>query len=265
MGVLINHAIAFVTSPLAVSMGLLTVGLAVAWRWRRVGLVLMGAGLVRLYVMSTGAMYLLLGLGLERGFPPARVETLPTADAIVVLGGGVGGSTNAVCYTELYAAADRVAHAARVWKAGKAPVVITSGANELQASLPLLKELGVPESAILVENKSRNTEENARFVADYVKAHRKQNRDNSTVHLDVSPSPKILLVTSSWHMRRAVLLFKKYASGVEVVPAACDYEATLFKDYADFGDYILPSANSLVGTSAMLKEYIGYWGYRLLR
>ena len=191
MGVLINHAIAFVTSPLAVSMGLLVVGLAVAWRWRRVGLGVMGAGLVWLYVMSTGAMCLLLGLGLEREFPPARVETLPAADAIVVLGGGVGGSTNAVCYTELYAAADRVAHAARVWKAGKAPVVITSGANELQASLPLLKELGVPESAILVENKSRNTEENARFVADYVKAHRKQNRDNSTVHLDLSPSPDL--------------------------------------------------------------------------
>ena len=278
MGVLINHAIAFVTSPLAVSMGLLVVGLALAWRWRRVGLGLMGAGLVWLYVMSTGAMCLLLGLGLEREFPPARVETLPAADAIVVLGGGVGGSTNAVCYTELYAAADRVAHAARVWKAGKAPVVITSGANELQASLPLLKELGVPESAILVENKSRNTEENARFVADYVKAHHIATDDNRRTTSEATKDsrqptaesrprtlPRILLVTSSWHMRRAVLLFKKYASGVEVVPAACDYEATLFKDYADLGDYILPSANSLVGTSAMLKEYIGYWGYRLLR
>lgn len=263
MGVVINHAISFLTSPLSVAFVLLVLGASLVCKRRRIGLSVVGVALVWLYCMSSGWMCLLLGLGLEREFPPARVETLPTADAIVVLGGGVGGSTNAVCYTELYAAADRVAHAARVWKAGKAPVVITSGANELQASLPLLKELGVPEPAILVENNSRNTEQNARFVADYVKAHHKQENEKASVHL--SPSPKILLVTSSWHMRRALLLFKKYAPGVEVVPAACDYEATLFKDYADLGDYIMPSANSLVGSSAMLKEYIGYWGYRLLR
>lgn len=302
MGVLINHAIAFMTSPLAVSMGLLVVGLAVAWRWRRVGLGVMGVGLVWLYAMSTGAMYRVLGLGLEREFPPARVETLPTADAIVVLGGGVGGNTNTVYYTELYGAADRVAHAARVWKAGKAPVVIPSGVGELQASLPLLKELGVPESAVLVENKARNTEENARFVADYVKAHRVSTNDGrqptaeatddsrrlttlSTVSTsqpsqlqtsNIKPEtsnlkpqtsnvpPRILLVTSAWHMRRSLLMFRKYAPGVEVVPAACDYEATIWADRFEL-KWFLPDAESLMRNSYMLKENIGYWGYRLLR
>lgn len=171
MGVVINHVISFLTSPLSVAFVLLIVGASVACKWRRIGLSVVGVGLVWLYCMSSGWMGLLLGLGLEREFPPARVESLPQADAIVVLGGGVGGHTNAVCYTELYTAADRVAHAARIWKAGKAPVVITSGCGELQASLPLLKELGVPESAVLVENEALNTEQNARFVVDYVKAH----------------------------------------------------------------------------------------------
>lgn len=288
MGVLINHAIAFMTSPLAVSMGLLAVGLAVTWRWRRVGLGVMGAGLVWLYVMSTGAMYRVLGLALEREFPPVRVETLPTADAIVVLGGGVEGNTNTVYYTELYGAADRVAHAARVWKAGKAPVVIPSGAGELQASLPLLKELGVPEAAVLVENKARNTEENARFVVDYVKARHVSTNDSrqptaeatddsrrlttlSTVstsqpsQLQTSNAlPRILLVTSAWHMRRSLLMFRKYAPGVEVVPAACDYEATIGSDQFKFKNF-LPDAMSLLNNSNMLKEHVGYWGYRLLR
>lgn len=288
MGVLINHAIAFMTSPLAVSMGLLVVGLAVAWRWRRVGLGVMGAGLVWLYAMSTGAMNRVLGLSLEREFPPTRVETLPTADAIVVLGGGVGGNTNTVYYTELYGAADRVAHAARVWKAGKAPVVIPSGTGELQASLPLLKELGVPEAAVLVENKARNTEENARFVVDYVKAHRVSTNDSrqptaeatddsrrlttlSTVstsqpsQLQTSNAlPRVLLVTSAWHMRRSLLMFRKYAPGVEVVPAACDYEATIGSDQFKFKNF-LPDAMSLLNNSNMLKEHVGYWGYRLLR
>jgi len=205
-----------------------------------------------------------LGLALEREFPPARVETLPKADAIVVLGGGVGANTNRVHYTELYSAGDRVVHAARVWKAGKAPVVIPSGANELQASRPLLIEFGVPESAILVENESRNTEENARFVAAYVKKHHKQNIDSSAVHLTPTPTPKILLVTSAWHMRRALLLFRKYAPGVEVIPAACDYEATIGADRLELSDF-LPNAEALLHNSYMVKEYVGYWGYRVLR
>ena len=282
MGVVINHVISFLTSPLSVAFVLLVAGASVACKWRRIGLSVVGVGLVWLYCMSSGWMGLLLGLGLEREFPPARVESLPQADAIVVLGGGVGGHTNAVCYTELYTAADRVAHAARIWKAGKAPVVITSGCGELQASLPLLKELGVPESAVLVENEARNTEQNARFVVDYVKAHHlswvqhafplqsttkdsRQSTADSANNSRPRTLPRILLVTSSWHMRRALLMFRKYASGVEVVPAACDYEATLFREYADWADYVLPNVGSLMAVSAMLKEHIGYWGYRLLR
>lgn len=307
---LVNHAISFLTSPLAVSMGLLGVGLLLAWRWRRIGLGVMGSGLVWLYVMSTGAMYWVLGLGLEREFPPARVETLPMADAVVVLGGGVGGNTNTVCYTELFGAADRVVQAARIWKAGKAPVVITSGSGELYASLPLLKELGVPESAVLVENAARNTEENARFVADYVTSHhlspplqgqpsqsatedsRQPTADstNDSRHLTTLSTPqpsqlqtsnfkpetsnlkpqtsnslsRILLVTSSWHMRRSLLMFRKYAPGVEVVPAACDYEATIWSDSFSFFS-LLPGAELLFRNTYMVKEIIGYWGYRLLR
>lgn len=283
MGVFVNHAISFLTSPLAVSMGLLLVGLLVTWRWRRVGMGVMGVGLVWLYAMSTGVMYRVLGLGLEREFPPVRVETLPTADAIVVLGGGVGGNTNTICYAELFGAADRIAHAARVWKAGKASVVIPSGKNELQAARPLLIEFGVPESAILVENESRNTEENVRFVANYVKAHRvspslrrlssqpatNDGRQPTADSTDDGPEtsnslPRILLVTSAWHMRRSLLMFRKYAPGIEVVPAACDYEATIWSDRFELKE-LLPDAESLMRNSAMLKEHIGYWGYRLLR
>lgn len=265
MGVFINHTISFLMSPLSVSLALLVTGFLVSWKWRRVGLSTIGLGLVWLYCLSSGWMYAFLSLGLERQFPPQRVEELPQADAIVVLGGGVGANTNTLYYSELYMASDRVAHAARIWKVGKAPVVIASGSNEVNASRPFLLELGVPESAILVENESRNTEENVRFVAEYVKSHHNQNNDNSSVLLHLSPSPKILLVTSSWHMRRALLLFRKYASGIEVVPAATDYESTLSSDSFSFFDSLLPGAEPLMRNSYMVKEIVGYWGYRLLR
>lgn len=255
MGVLINHTLSFLMSPLSVAMVLLVAGLALVWKWRRVGLAVMGFGLGWLYCFSSGWLYACLNLGLEREFPPMRAEALPQADAIVVLGGGVVANTNLLYYSELYAAADRVAHAARLWKAGKAPVVIPSGANEVNAARPFLMELGVPESAILVEDEARNTEENAKFVAACVKA--RQGRGGTP--------PRILLVTSSWHMRRSLLLFRKYAPELEVVPAAIDYEATVGADGFSFWGSLLPGAEPLTRNTYMIKEIVGYWGYRLLR
>lgn len=279
MGVLINHSISFVTSPLSVALALLVVGFLVSWKWRRVGLSVVGLGLVWLYCLSSGWMYAFLSLGLERQFPPQRVEELPKADAVVVLGGGVGANTNTLYYSELYMSADRVVHAARIWKAGKAPVVITSGSNEVNASRPFLLELGVPEAAILVENKSGNTEENARFVADYVRSHHlsrpqhgypsqptaADSRQPTADSTNENSLPRILLVTSSWHMRRSLLMFRKYAPELEVVPAAIDYESTLSSDNFSFVESLLPGAEALMRNSYMVKEIIGYWGYRLLR
>lgn len=255
MGVAINHWISSLTSPLSVALMLQAVGFLLVWKWRRVGLAVIGLGFGWLYCMSSSGMYTYLSLGLEREFPPMRVEDLPQADAIVVLGGGVGANTNLLYYSELYTGSDRVAHAARIWKAGKAPVVIPSGVNEENAARPFLMELGVPESAILVENKAGNTEENARFVAAYVKARHKG-----------EAMPKVLLVTSSWHMRRSLLMFRKYAPGVEVVPAAIDYESTIWTDRFSLGwDSLSPGAERLFRNTYMVKEIIGYWGYRLLR
>lgn len=255
MGVLVNHSISFLTSPLAVSLALVFVGCVLVARGRcRVGMWTAAAGGIWLWLMSSALAYGLLGMGLEREFPPMRAEQLPTADAIVVLGGGMLGNTNTVCYAELEMSADRVAHAARIYKAGKAPVVIPSGKDEVNASKPFLLELGVPESAILVENESKNTEQNAKFVAEYVKSRHQG-----------SGVPKIIVVTSAWHMRRSLLMFEKYADGIEVVPGACDYEATIGSDEMFSLNAILPNADSLLRNSCMLKEYIGYWGYRLLR
>ena len=270
MGVVINHAISFLTSPLSVAFAALIAGVVLACRWRRLGVTVVGLAIVWLYCLSSGWMYLMLGLGLERQFPPARVETLPQSDAIVVLGGGVGGNTNVLHYTELFSGADRVAHAARLWKAGKAPVVIPSGANEWQTARPLLMEFGVPESAILVENKSRNTEENVKFIVRMFECSNVRMSDGSECSIAQGPKkegrkPRVLLVTSAFHMRRAKLMFERYAPALEVIPAACDYETTLFREWAKWFDYLLPSAGSLGWTSVMLKEYIGYWGYRLLR
>ena len=252
MGVLFNHAVSYVTSPLLVGLTALALAAFFLVRCsRKIALSLLVFALCWLWFFSSGGAYVLLGGRLERMFPPSEVETLPCADAVVVLGGGVDSCTNVLKYAELYSAADRAAHAARIIKAGKAPVVILSGEGEIFASFPLLQEFGVDKRNIIVENESLNTEENARMVSALIK--------------ERSEKPRVILVTSSWHMRRAMLMFSRYAEGVEVVPSAIDYEALAYSCKENVAKWFLPSAEQLNRNTSMLKEYVGYWGYRLVR
>ena len=114
-------------------------------------------------------MYRWIGGALESEWPIVKAEEVPKADAIVLLGGGMGSNRNVYPYAEMWGGADRVWHAARLYKAGKAPIVIPTGCNERESTVPLLRDFGVPESAILVEDAARNTEENARFVERMLK------------------------------------------------------------------------------------------------
>ena len=120
--------------------------------------------------------------------------------------------------------------------------------------MPLLRDLGVPESAIVVENKARNTEENARFVENILEPRNTQNTRK-----------RVLLVTSAWHMRRSVLMYRKYAPSLEIIPAAADYEATVNTSHPFCFKDIWPDTNALFANSYIFKEYLGYWGYRLFR
>jgi len=185
---------------------------------------------------------------LEHAYPPVPVEQLPSADAIVVLGGGMATTEAPRIHPDLGLASDRIWHAARLHKAGKAPVIVLSGGPgwmrdeskqpEAEAMTEFLKDLGVPKSAILQESQSRNTYENAVFTQRL---------------LDARGGKKILLVTSALHMRRAVVLFRSL--GLEVVPAATDYEIP--DEPKPFPLRWMPDAITLDGGSRALKEYLG--------
>ena len=204
---------------------------------------------------------------MESEWPVVKAEDAPPADAIVLLGGGMGANTNVYPYAEMWNGADRVWHAARLYKAGKAPVVIPTGAGERESSVPLLLDLGVPESAVVVEGEARNTEENAKFVEKVLatkdtkntKSEGARGRDSARV------KKRVLLVTSAWHMRRSVLMYRKYAPNLEILPAAADYEATVQTSHPFCFKDVWPDTNALFANSYIFKEYLGYWGYRLFR
>lgn len=246
----LNKIVGAITNPLSLTVLSIVVGLIFAIRDRkRLGLTLIGCSVTWLWLWATPIMTYLVGAPLEREFlvdgRVPRVETFPTADAIVLLGGGMGADTNFSPYAEMSARADRVWQAARMHKAGKAPKIISTGFSPHDSTLPLLKELGVAEDCALFFE-ARNTEEEAKVVKDF-------------------GCKKILLVTSAWHMKRARLMFEKYAPNVEVVCAPADFENSL-KDKNPFAfDILMPDVGILALNTSALHERIGLVGYKLFR
>ena len=241
----LNKLVGLFTSPVFVAMVMFVVAFAAALlRRKRTALWLAGIAAVWCLFWSSPATYRWLASGLEREFPVVKAEDAPKADAIVVLGGGMGSNTNDYPYGEMWFSADRVWHGARLYKAGKSTNVFVT----CDADISLLTDLGVPRSAIDSDSSARNTEEEAKYIAS-------------------KGVKSVLLVTSAWHMRRAKLMFEKYAAGVEVVPVATDYEALVrcgWRTGFAWRD-LLPDAEMLFYSSYMVKEIIGYWGYRWLR
>lgn len=202
-----------------------------------------------LWFWSTGVVCCWIGLSLEREYPPQFAEDLPEADAIVVLGGGINLDTNVCLYAELFPAADRSWHGARLYRAGKAPRVFVTS----EADARFMVDLGVPREVITVNDTARNTEEEARGLVEVLGQSR------------TAAKPKVLLVTSAWHMRRAKLMYERYAKGVEVVPAPTDHMTmSMFGRELEFRDFI-PDPTMIGQNAYLFKEILAYYGYRLLR
>ena len=149
-----------------------------------------------------------VGAPLEREFlicgrVPA-VESFPEADAIVVLGGSMGSDTNLSGYAEMSTSADRVWQAARLWKAGKAPRIIATGDEARESTLGLLKDFGVDEKCVEFLG-ARNMEEEAKGVGELF--NRVERVEGESGVSGQSVKPKVLVVTSAWHMKRARRLY----------------------------------------------------------
>ena len=180
---------------------------------------------------------------LEREWPPVPAARAPRADAIVLLGGMTRGLVPGVDLPDLSGSADRLFHAAELYRAGKAPMLLLTGGNapgyepEALSMKRVLLVMGIPGDVLLLEDRSRNTRQNARFSAAVL--HDRQ------VH-------RILLVTSAYHMRRAKLEFER--QGFEVLPAATDYQVV--ETPRTLLDW-LPAVGALNQTTLAMKEYLG--------
>ncbi len=250
----VNKIVFFFLNPLMLGLLGLLAGIVLARvGWRKCAAAAKVAALLWLWFWFSTLPSRWIGRPLESRFPPRAMDEIPTADAIVELGGGMAGHDLPGYGAEMAAGADRAWCAARLWKAGKAPAVIPTGTGVAVGDAAFLSDYGVPDAALWVENDSRNTEENIKFTAKLLRTKTK------------TAKPRILLVTSAWHMRRAMLFFAKYAPEVEAIPVAADYEHTLAAERRLSGQDFTPNADAFARNTALFKELLGYWGYRLLR
>jgi uncharacterized SAM-binding protein YcdF (DUF218 family) len=240
--------------PLSLSLLLLLVALLLLRRGRiRAARRFLAAGIALLWLFSVPLASYPLAWSLERRFPRVAPEDSPRAGAIVLLGGGIAPARTPLHWMNLNESADRIVHAARLWRAGKAPIIVVSGGGgphpdaaqkPADAMADLLVEWGIPREVLVLERRSRNTWENALY---------------SKQLLDERGIRDALVVTSAGHMWRSLALFRSL--GVDAIPAATDYTISGPFPWSRIETW-LPSAGSLEGTAASIKEYLGvlvYW------
>jgi len=179
---------------------------------------------------------------------PSKVES---ADAVVVLSGMVKTiqTKNGLDY-EWSEAADRIFAGIDLFKSNKAPVLILTGGKlpwsigvpEGEYLRDVAIDLGVPKKDILITENVENTDQEAKAI-------------KKILLLD---NPKVILVTSAFHMPRAQLVFE--AAGINVIPFPVDF--IIGAEKLTFMSFI-PSAGSFASTSFFVREMIGRTYYSL--
>lgn len=251
-----------VISPFNWGLILLIVSMAF-YKKRKIACMVLMFSVLLLWVWSCNVTSRLMYKHLTRDVPFVGEMDAPAADVIVDLGGGVGYCDENSC-PELYSASDRAYQAARLFKAARAKKVIVSGCGAGLADVSFLLDLGVPQDAIIIEDAARNTEENAKFVSDILCA-REANYLAGENCCPIEPKCQVLLLTSVWHMKRSLLMFDKYAKGIVCIPIAGDFDLIKkCKRELSVCDFF-PDVSVLAVNSILLKEIIGFYGYKWLK
>jgi len=211
--------------------------------WRRAGIV--ACGLLVLGCMPLGAN--LLERALE-GLVPARAYCTPgDSGPIVLLSGGVNHPPAATAdYRALTGESwTRARAATELWLAGRSGTLWIAGGGpypvrESAVLASLVREWGVPSSALRVEARSTTTRESARALAGALSGRRAR------------------VVTSPPHRARALQAFE--AAGIDV----CVHDTGTDVVPPGGPGYLLPQASAIGKTEDALHELVGIAWYQLL-
>jgi uncharacterized SAM-binding protein YcdF (DUF218 family) len=237
--------------PVTLTLAALGVAMILLGRHRRrAALTVLVLALIWTWGIATPAAARWLRGSLEARFDPALPSERPTAAAIVVLGGGIAPQAPPRAGANLTAAGDRLWYGAQLYRADKAPRVITTGANPYPGHGPTAAEAGAERLAALGVPRARITGVSSTNThTDALGVSRVLSRGGEPV----------LLVTSAFHMPRALATFR--AAGIAAVPAPTDFLVT---SAAPAGAYRwLPSGEAFYESGQAMHEYVGLLYYRL--
>ncbi len=247
----LSKVVWFLLSPvnLAILLALLAALLAFT-RWARAARWLGVVALSFLALMAFSPLPRLVMWPLENRFPQQPAETGPVT-GIVILGGAIGVARGDVVLTSAAARMTKAVELARLHPQAK--IVFTGGAanlispvtkTESDGASVLFEGLGLPRERILLEDQSRNTWENALFTKRLV---------------DPKPGERWLLVTSAWHMPRAMGVFRKVGFAVDAFPV--DYLTE--EQASEFVRVSGRAPRGLMIADDGFKEWVGLVAYRL--
>ncbi|QIL38612.1 YdcF family protein [Pedobacter sp. HDW13] len=176
---------------------------------------------------------------------PAQKESY---DVAIVLGGfsGINKRNNEIKFN---GSNDRLFQTLSLYRQGRIKKILISSGNanlinnkvkEADLVKKFLHEICIPDSAVFIENQSRNTIENAKFSLALIKKS--------------MPQAKIVVVTSAWHIPRARLIFNRQAQ------QKLSYYPTDFRGSTESGlnDLLIPSVSAFGTWEMLFKEWIGF-------
>jgi uncharacterized SAM-binding protein YcdF (DUF218 family) len=186
--------------------------------------------------------------------PAVKEADLPgTYDAGIVLGGMIAYDHELV-RIQFDRSVDRLMQAITLYKDGKIRKIFLSGGSgsilekdvlESYLLKDYLLKLGIPDSAIIVEGHSKNTRENALFSKPLLDSLNKNGR--------------YLLITSAFHMPRALRCFKKV--GINVTAFSVDRYSGPRKFIFDHA--FIPATDAMDGWNVLFHEWIGLITYKI--
>ncbi len=181
-------------------------------------------------------------------------ETLAKHDVAIILGGilSVDTKINRIQFSK---SNDRLMQAVDLYHKEKIKKIFFVGGSGSIAH-PEFKEavyvrnfllnIGIPDSAIIIETESRNTHENA--------------INAKKILTEKKISSKVLLITSAFHMPRSIGCFER--AGINVTPFSTDRMSGDLKWDVDY--WFIPSTEALMLWNVLLHEWVGYASYKLM-
>jgi len=241
-----------IAQPISLIALLLVLALLLMWLRRR-----------RLAATAIGLAALMLGLFCFTTFAYVLVAPLENrfvrpaepghVDGIVVLGGAMETEVNTARHSwELKRSGDRFVETlrlalrhpeARILIAGAGSILSPGEDSEAEAGARFFRDFGIAPERLVLEDESRNTEENA---------------INAKAVGQPQPGETWLLVTSAFHMPRSVGLFRR--ADFPVIPWPTDYMAP---GNDRIGLKFDEAAENLAISNIALREWIGLFGYYL--